>query len=287
MNLCRRKALCRLVAPLIALLPLPARAWEGVPLLPPTIAQKAQTYYEQPLFVSGFGSWRSRILQFPLPKAAAAPALTDPFGGGTSIILHLENFGEHDWCYPVPGARVTSPYGWRNGRGHTGTDIKTFGEDRICAAFEGVVTLSENYGGYGNCIVVSHSYGLTTLYSHNLRNMVRVGDHVTAGQVIALIGRTGHATGDHLHFECRVMGIAFNSQFIFNHDTNQLQHHPVMLTNDGIARVLPLHLYLLLVVFLCILVVVSKKSSNFAHCMTYMICPITLSLCFLVLVAWI
>ena len=209
------------------------------PLQPASLAAEAHAYYVVPVYHHVLGLWKSQILSFPLPKDEQAPALTDPFGGGQQIIIHFENYGDHDWCYPVPGAHVTSPFGWRGERGHSGTDIKTFGEDRICAAFEGIVTMSEPYTGYGNCIVISHSNGLTTLYSHNLRNMVSPGEHVTAGQVIALIGRTGHATGDHLHFECRVQGAAFNSALIFDHEHSQLRRQPVVLTKGGKARILP------------------------------------------------
>lgn len=217
------------------------RAAGQVPLRPQTIAQVARHYYEDRAepFVSNFGSWRSRTLAFPLPKADDAPALTDPFGDGTQIVLHLENYDARDWCYPVPGAYVTSPFGERGERGHSGTDIKTFGEDRICAAFDGVVTMSEPFSGYGNCIVISHNNGFSTLYSHNLRNMVNVGEHVSAGQVISLIGSTGHATGDHLHFECRFEDHAFDSSLIFDHENNKLHRHKVLLTKGGTVRVVP------------------------------------------------
>ena len=232
---------CRLLTALWSLLAAFAVAKADAPwgpLRPLPLAVAARAYYAVPTYHHELGLWKSRVLTFPLPKDTSAPALTDPFGGGTEIIVHFENYGERDWCYPVPGAHVTSPYGWRGERGHSGTDIKTFGEDRICAAFEGVVVASDHsMSGYGNCIVISHSNGLKTLYSHNLRNMVSVGDHVTAGQVIALIGRTGHATGDHLHFECRVEGAAFNSSLVFDHDTNQLRRQPIALSKNGTARI--------------------------------------------------
>jgi len=205
------------------------------PLRPPSVAEQARHYYVVPQRHHELGLWHSPTLAFPLPKAYDAPELTDCFGGGQQITIHFENYSDRDWCYPVPGAHVTSPYGWRDGRGHSGTDIKTFGEDRICAAFEGIVTMSEPHSGYGNCIIIHHSNGLTTLYSHNLRNMVSPGEHVTAGQVIALIGRTGHATGDHLHFECRVEGIAFNSALIFDHDSSKLIRRPLLISRSGVV----------------------------------------------------
>lgn len=225
----------------VCLLGVFAEARADAPWAPlrPSIARRAQAYYAAPVYHHELGLWKSRVLSFPLPKAEAAAALTDPFGGASELIIHFENYGDRDWCYPVPGAYVTSPYGQRGERGHSGTDVKTFGEDRICAAFDGVVTMSEPYAGYGNCIVISHSNGISTLYSHNLRNMVSVGEQVTAGQVIALIGRTGHATGDHLHFECRVEGAAFNSALIFDHDNSSLRRHRIALTKSGTARILP------------------------------------------------
>ena len=233
----RRRALLALLTFTAVLATARADAPWG-PLRPPSISEQAHAYYALPVYRHELGLWHSSILSFPLPKAIDAPALTDPFGGADEILIHFENYGDRDWCYPVPGAYVTSPYGWRGERGHSGTDIKTFGEDRICAAFDGIVVQSDiAYSGYGNCIVISHSNGLTTLYSHNQRNIVSVGDHVIAGQVIALIGRTGHATGDHLHFECRVAGAHFNSELIFNHETNQLRRHTVALTRNGVARI--------------------------------------------------
>ena len=90
--------------------------------------------------------------------------------------------------YPLPGAKVISPYGRRGGRSHTGVDIKTRPNDNILAAFDGVVTMSQRYAAYGNLIKIRHERGLETWYSHNSKNLVSVGDRVKAGQVIALTG---------------------------------------------------------------------------------------------------
>lgn len=110
------------------------------------------------------------------------------------------------WCFPLPGAKLISPYGKRGGRQHTGADLKTKAKDKIYAAFDGEVVFSGKFHGYGNLIRIKHANGLETYYAHNSKNMVKVGQHVKAGQVIALVGQTGRATTPHLHFETRVNG---------------------------------------------------------------------------------
>ena len=136
-----------------------------------------------------------------------------------------------NWCYPLPGAKVISPYGSRGGRSHSGTDLKTKPNDNILAAFDGEVVFSDNYHGYGNLIRIKHANGLETYYSHNSKNLVKVGDRVKAGDVIALTGRTGRATTEHLHFETRINGQSVNSARFFDHDTHQLR--PNAFSKDG------------------------------------------------------
>ncbi len=94
------------------------------------------------------------------------------------------------WCFPLPGAKVISPYGKRGKRRHSGVDIKTKDRDSIYAAFDGEVVFSKPYYGYGNLVRIKHANGLETYYSHNSENLVKEGQHVKAGQVIALVGQT-------------------------------------------------------------------------------------------------
>lgn len=159
--------------------------------------------------------------------------VTDPFGGGSRFTLNLENMADIDWCYPLPGAKVISPFGSRGRHGHSGVDLKTRPNDPILAAFSGVVIMSQRYSGYGNCIIVKHPNGLQTLYSHNSKNLVKVGDRVVAGQQIALTGRTGRATTEHLHFELRINGRPYNPNLIFDHTTHQLRRQSVTFTKGG------------------------------------------------------
>jgi len=129
----------------------------------------------------------------------AAQQQVQPFGGTMS--------------WPVPGhTRVTSGYGNRQrpiGRGtefHTGVDIGAPSGTNIIAAESGTVILSGWNGGFGNTVIIDHGGGRTTLYGHNSRNLVEVGQWVNRGDVIARVGSTGVSTGPHLHFEVRHNG---------------------------------------------------------------------------------
>ena len=140
-----------------------------------------------------------------------------------TISIQRPTSNTQHWCYPLPGAKVISPYGARGGRSHSGTDLKTKPNDNILAAFDGEVVFSGNYYGYGNLVRIKHANGLETYYSHNSKNLVKQGDHVKAGDVIALTGRTGRATTEHLHFETRINGQHVNSNRFFDHTTHQLR----------------------------------------------------------------
>lgn len=152
----------------------------------------------------------------------------DPFTITNTFRLDLEKIEEKAWAYPLPDARVISPYG--GARRHSGVDLKTKPNDEIYAAFDGEVVASGPYYGYGNCIRIKHAYGLETLYSHQSKNMVKKGDKVKAGQVIGLTGRTGRATTEHLHFEVSFDGKHLDPAIIFDHSNHKLKAATLHLT---------------------------------------------------------
>ena len=152
----------------------------------------------------------------------------DPFTITNTFRLDLEKIEEKAWAYPLPDARVISPYG--GARRHSGVDLKTKPNDEIYAAFDGEVVASGPYYGYGNCIRIKHAYGLETLYSHQSKNMVKKGDKVKAGQVIGLTGRTGRATTEHLHFEVSFGGTRLDPAIIFDHSNHKLKAATLHLT---------------------------------------------------------
>lgn len=114
---------------------------------------------------------------------------------------------------PVAGS-VTSRFGQRWGRGHKGIDIGAPKGTPIKAAAAGTVILSSyGYnGGYGNYIILQNANGVQTVYGHCTSLNVKVGAQVSQGQTIGTVGSTGRSTGNHLHFEIRVNGVAQNPQ---------------------------------------------------------------------------
>lgn len=104
---------------------------------------------------------------------------------------------------PVKKARVVSPFGKRKRRWHTGVDLKSRarGEKTVRAARLGYVVSAGRRKGYGKMITIKHEDGAKTRYAHLKKILVRKGQAVQKGQKIGIIGKTGRATGPHLHFE--------------------------------------------------------------------------------------
>lgn len=110
------------------------------------------------------------------------------------------------YIWPSRGV-LTSGYGWRWGRMHRGIDIAGPVGTPIVAAASGEVIFSGwNSGGFGNLVKLKHPDGSVTLYAHNHRNLVRRGQRVQQGDLIAEMGSTGRSTGPHVHFEIHPSG---------------------------------------------------------------------------------
>lgn len=141
------------------------------------------------------------------------------FAAGDSEILAPDTTrtptGSLQWPLPIPGS-ITSPFGYRTDpltgetSYHDGTDIAAPEGTPILAAADGTVTVAnalDSWGGsYGYYVQIDHGSGLQTLYAHCCQVCVTQGQQVQAGQVIAYVGHTGRATGNHLHFEVRENG---------------------------------------------------------------------------------
>ena len=114
------------------------------------------------------------------------------------------------YIWPLRQIDVSSRFGRRNGRLHAGMDLRAPPGTAIHAAADGWVKFSGYKRDYGHMIVIDHGNGIETAYAHNSRNVVGEGQSVTQGQIVGRVGRTGNATGNHVHFEFRRNGQALN-----------------------------------------------------------------------------
>ena len=131
--------------------------------------------------------------------------------GGTDVPF----IGADGFCSPV-GENwrniVTSEFGYRKDpftgqtKGHSGMDLAVPTGTSVRAALPGTVTVSQYSSSYGYYVMIDHGGGLSTLYAHNSKLLVSVGDTVQAGDIVSLSGSTGRSTGPHLHFEVRIDG---------------------------------------------------------------------------------
>lgn len=136
-------------------------------------------------------------------------------GDSASLNLSFDLEGQK-LPFPVPNnTTISSPYGPRThpvtqikNTFHTGVDFPAPYGSPIISVADGIITKTVNVdnGGYGLYVMVDHGSGVVTLYAHNSKNNVTVGQTVKAGDVIGFIGSTGTSTGNHLHFEVRKDG---------------------------------------------------------------------------------
>jgi murein DD-endopeptidase MepM/ murein hydrolase activator NlpD len=117
--------------------------------------------------------------------------------------------------WPVKGW-LTSSFGMRrdpfNGRRkmHEGLDIAARTGTSVTATADGIVSSVKTEPGYGKVVILDHGYGYRTIYGHNSKYYVKVGQRVRRGERIAAVGNTGRSTGSHVHYEIRLNGVPVN-----------------------------------------------------------------------------
>lgn len=128
--------------------------------------------------------------QPPAPSRQATPPLSTQYAGA--------------YRWPLDAGVVSSEYGKRWGKLHKGLDIAAdVGEPVYATAGGEVIYASDGLRGYGNVVILRHDHDHTSLYAHNSELKVKQGEQVKQGDLIALLGNTGHSTGPHTHFEIR------------------------------------------------------------------------------------
>ena len=135
----------------------------------------------------------------------------------TAIIPNSYRIDLREFSMPTKTNFITSNFGYRPRfkRNHYGVDIKANIGDTIYSAFSGKIRVVREASGYGKVIVIRHHNGLETVYGHLSKQIVKVNEHVKAGQPIGLAGSTGRSTGSHLHLETRICGVAINPNHLF------------------------------------------------------------------------
>ncbi|RJE83277.1 M23 family metallopeptidase [Paenibacillus sp. 1011MAR3C5] len=124
---------------------------------------------------------------------------------GTMVVL---GEGTGKFAIPVKNYRITSKYGQRWGRLHSGIDF--IGNKSILASDSGIVEVVESRRGTGKTIIINHQNGFKTLYGHLSSYSVKKGEKVQKGDKIGVMGNTGNSTGTHLHFEIHKKGVPQN-----------------------------------------------------------------------------
>lgn len=140
----------------------------------------------------------------PIVVARNVPKVTSRGGNSRNVsgntgILPLESY-----------VYISSGYKTKSRPTHSGIDYAANYGTKIKAFKAGIVIRASWYGGYGNCIEIKHENGLVTRYGHCSGFNVKVGQHVSQGQVIGFVGSTGNSTGNHLHFETIINGVHYN-----------------------------------------------------------------------------
>lgn len=129
-------------------------------------------------------------------QAAQVPEGAAPETGGDGALLWPSYT---TWITSYYGMRLHPEYG--DYRFHYGVDIGAGGQTAIWAPADGVVTVSDYSGGYGNYVSIAHDNGYSTLCAHMYSRAVSAGERVSQGQIIGYVGSTGVSNGNHIHFE--------------------------------------------------------------------------------------
>lgn len=152
-----------------------------------------------------------------------------------TVVIKLTN-DNNKFNIPNQG-NISSKFGWRHGRMHQGIDLKLYSGDTVVAAFDGIVRYAGYMGAYGNLIIIRHLNGLETFYSHLSSIKCNVNTFVKAGELIGLGGRTGRATGTHLHFEVRYKDNPINPELIIDFENGELTSNLLYLMPDKFTHV--------------------------------------------------
>lgn len=132
-----------------------------------------------------------------------------------------------EWRWPLKNVAISSGYGDRGHKFHQGVDLRASVGTPVLAASKGeVVYVGSKIRGYGKMVVLKHRGNFYSVYAHHSKNKVKLGQRVQMGQVIALAGKSGHASGPHLHFEIRKGTQSFDPEYALNQQSREIAYRP-------------------------------------------------------------
>lgn len=144
-----------------------------------------------------------------LAKVAALVAIGVTLACATGRRVDDQAAVPRGWPVPRDAAVITSNFGADRGRSrHEGIDLSAPAGTRVVATADGVVRTAERWGDFGRVVVIDHGAGWQTRYAHLKSIKVKKGKKVTRGEVVGTVGKSGNATGNHLHYEIRHHGAA-------------------------------------------------------------------------------
>jgi len=157
-----------------------------------------------------------RIIQFEAPKNIKINQRLDL----AKLDLVDKKFVLHNIPngYPIKYIGISSSFGWRkhpilNKREyHTGIDLRAKMNTVVRATADGIVEFAKYHkrSGYGKLLIIDHNFGFKTMFGHLNKIVVKQGDFVKKGQIVAYTGNTGLSSGPHLHYEIRYIGVVLN-----------------------------------------------------------------------------
>jgi len=139
---------------------------------------------------------------------------------------------------------VASGYGFRidpvyhTRRFHQGMDFTAPTGTDVYATGNATVSFVGWKQGYGNCVIVNHGFGYETLYAHLFKALVRQGQKVKRGEIIALVGNTGKSTGPHLHYEVHFRGKAVDPRNFYFYDLSPEEYDQMVQMSNNFGQML-------------------------------------------------
>ena len=156
----------------------------------------------------------------------------NPYDNETVVFPFQMTFSDSVYHSPILKKKViTSRYGWRWRRAHSGIDIDLITGDDVVSVLDGIVRFAKYNPGHGKLVVVRHFNGMETSYAHLSSIRVRANDTVIGGEILGRGGATGNARGSHLHFTMSYKGVAINPEYLFAIDeSNKIRASEIWVT---------------------------------------------------------